>query len=693
MSRARRRLWAVVAAVALPPALVAWALAAARMDADPAFARMLSWLGTGTLLWVVAAGAVLDRALVGGQRRLAEALLLLRASRREDLLPSPEALPLLADVAAAVRELVRASMGRERELARGREEAVRDLERERSRLAAILRNLAEGLFCCTPDGRILLYNDAAARLLDSPPELGLGQPLWTVLARGPILHRLDGLRRGRARGESTTVSEDFLCASADGERLFRCRLALITGEADGEEGFVLVLHEAGRELRDIDPAGFLERLDTAWRGPLAAVRASADILAGELGAHPELGPLVRGLGEEARRLEHLMEELAEAGRQLVLAHWPTADVPLADVADAVRVRLAERGVPLALRAHTGDLWVAADSFALTALLTSLCREIAGRCPDATVEIRARVLEEEIAVEVAWPEPEAEAAGWVEEWLRRPLFTRPRVEVRDIFARHGARPFLGPSFEGGSVLAFTLPPPRQLHAVRPPDPLPPRPEFYDFDIAPRAGVPMADRPLAELAYAVFDVETTGLDPERDEIVQLSAVRVLGRRVLHGEVFDALVDPGRPIPPASTRFHGITDDMVRGRPPPPVVLRRFHAFVGERVLVAHNAAFDMAFLRRHEEEAGVRFDQPVLDTLLLSAAVDGHTDDHSLDAIALRLGIDIRGRHTALGDALATAEILVVLFDLLEDRGIRTLGDALEACRRMARIRQRLAAPAG
>ncbi|GBD40897.1 DNA polymerase III PolC-type [bacterium HR39] len=693
MSRVRVRLWAGVVAAALPPAMAAWVLAGTSMDSDPALARALSWLGTGTLLWLLALGAVLDRTLVATQARLAQAMALQRASRREDLLPAPESVPLLAEVAAAARLLAQSLAERDRELARIREEATRDLERERSRLAAILRDLADGLFCCILDGRILLYNDAAVRLLGSPPELGLGHPLFAVLARGPVVHRLDELRRRRARGEPASVSEDFLCASADGERLFRCRLALITAEEGREEGFVLVMREAGSELREIDPAGFLEKIDTAWRGPLAAIRASGEILADELRDRPDLLPLVRTVEEEGRRLERLVEELAEAGRQIVLAHWPMTDVPLADVVEAVRTRLAERGVPLSLRARTGEIWVSADSFALTTLLASLCREIAARVPEGVVEIRARLLDGEVAVDVVWAEEETEAAAWVDEWLRRPLFTRPRVEARDLFARHGTRPFVGPGREGGTVLSFTLPPPQRPHAVRAPDPLPPRPEFYDFDIAPRAEVPQADRPLAELACVVFDLETTGLDPEHDEIVQLSAVRVLGRRVLHGEVFDALVDPGRPIPAVSTRFHGITDAMVRGKPPPHLVIRRFHAFVGSRVLVAHNAAFDMAFLRRHEQEAGVRFDQPVLDTLLLSAAVDDHTDDHSLDAIALRLGIDIRGRHTALGDALATAEILVALFDLLEAKGIRTLGEALEVCRRMARIRQRMAAPAG
>jgi DNA polymerase III subunit epsilon len=217
----------------------------------------------------------------------------------------------------------------------------------------------------------------------------------------------------------------------------------------------------------------------------------------------------------------------------------------------------------------------------------------------------------------------------------------------------------------------------------------RPEFYDFALL-REPAPVSvldDQPLGSLGYTVFDTETTGLDPSGgDEIVSISAVRIVNGRLLREEFFDQRVDPGQPVPAAASAVHGLTDEMLRGQPRIEEVLPGFHAFARGTVLVAHNSAFDLRFLRLKEPSTGIRFEQPVLDTMLLDAVLHPQST-HALEAIARRLGTPVAARHSSLGDAMITAEVLLRMIPLLGEQGIVTLAQAQEASRRSLLVRLR------
>jgi DNA polymerase-3 subunit epsilon len=205
----------------------------------------------------------------------------------------------------------------------------------------------------------------------------------------------------------------------------------------------------------------------------------------------------------------------------------------------------------------------------------------------------------------------------------------------------------------------------------------RPEFYDFDLfnQPGQNPELDNRPLTELTYTVFDTETTGLFPQvGDEIISIGAVRIVNVRLLVEELFDKLVNPQRFLRRQSIQIHGIQPEMLEGQPTIDKVLPLFYRFAEDSILVAHNAAFDMCMLQMKEEISGVKFINPVLDTLLLSAVVHPAQDNHTLEAIAGRLGVSVVGRHTALGDAIATGEIFLKLIPLLARMGIHTLGEA-------------------
>jgi DNA polymerase III epsilon subunit family exonuclease len=174
------------------------------------------------------------------------------------------------------------------------------------------------------------------------------------------------------------------------------------------------------------------------------------------------------------------------------------------------------------------------------------------------------------------------------------------------------------------------------------------------------------------FVAIDLETTGLNSRTDVVVAIAAIPVVAGEPRTGVVM--LVNPGRPIPAASSAVHGITDAMVETAPRIEEALQRIDRMCDSYPIVGHGVAFDMAILARERRSRGQRPPaSPVVCTMRLAAALYPGWTDVGLDAVAARLGITVRARHTAEGDALAAAEILIALLPAARERGARTLAD--------------------
>src|SRR4051794_10020839 len=195
-----------------------------------------------------------------------------------------------------------------------------------------------------------------------------------------------------------------------------------------------------------------------------------------------------------------------------------------------------------------------------------------------------------------------------------------------------------------------------------------------DLVAVAGAPGEAQPIEEATFVVFDLETTGLRPGSARPCEFGAVRVQNLEL--GERFQTLANPGVRLQPAVSALTGLRDEQLRRAPPVAAVTRRFLEFAGDAVLVAHNARFDMAFVDNETMRlSGSRVVATVVDTVGLARRLLGR-QPANLAALAYRFATDARPCHRALPDAEATAEILLALIGMAQERGARTVADLVE-----------------
>lgn len=664
-------------------------------DRNAAIAMVV--LAAGGLVWLVLQQA--HERYVRAALRMAEELDVAEAdsARRVGEAGAAE----LVALAHGINRLAAAREALEHDVA-GQVRAARvSLEEERSRLAALMADLNQSVVVCNLDGRVLLYNQRARDELSGHGEmagdlLGLGRSIYTVFDRSLIAHALERLQQAREEKSDLTAAQ-FVTATRSG-RLLRAHMSpVLSGEGAGATltGFVLTLDDITADNeRNARRDEIIQSLTEGGRGPLGNIRAAAEMLADFADMPPEQHErFLTVIRDEARKLSEHLETAAHAFTDDLRARWPLEEMHGSELLVAAARRIADRcGIAAKVDSDDESIWLRIDSFGLLQALSYL----AGRLHD---EYEGEIREVRLALSLSQSRGERlaqldliwlggsmnneTAMSWEVDSMNASGGATP-LSVREVVGRcNGEIWFQRDRASHRAFFRISLPvtdAPKKLAGDGRKAAPGSRPEFYDFDLFRWSAASRAldDRSLFELAYTVFDTETTGLEPSAgDEIIQIGATRIVNRRLLSHEYIDQLVDPQRGMAEESIRIHGITPDLLVGQPTIEVALPVFHAFCADSVLVAHNAAFDMRFLQLKEERLGLRFDQPVLDTLLLSAVLHPNQESHRLEAIAERLGISVIGRHTALGDAMVTGEVFLKMLPLLAAMGIKTLRQAREA----------------
>ena len=573
----------------------------------------------------------------------------------------------LSPLPEAIGEITSSLLKTRKELESGLEAATARSEQQAARLAAILNDLQEGLVVCSMRHQIVLYNQVALDMLSPVGPLGLGRSLFETVAEEPVVHMVDALQhRHGQKGDETPSSEGlpFVAASSDDSILLQARISLILGANNQPDGYVLTLVDARPQV------AALARRE-------ALVRDLLDTVSAPLGH-------LQAISEDNPRLHKDAQIIADAIDRMRVEHhntqsdwWPMNDLYSADFFALLDHYFAE--YPFKVNITGMPVWLYGDSHSLLSATRALVRRIAEHLNLPEIDLAAGQDAEAVWIEIDWTGPPI-PQDLLEEWLAVHLVSMAGMTVRDVLLHHAGDAVVEDQPTPGRA-RLRLPMRRAVRNTQTTrSSLPRRPEFYDLSLLDSARDLGAQGTvlLRELSFVVFDTETTGLNPSQgDQMVQIGGVRVVNGRILSGESFNQIINPGIPIPPASVVFHGITDEIAKDKPPLAVVLPRFHAFARNSVLVAHNAAFDLKFLRMQEDKYNVKFNNPVLDTMMLSAWLDGPKAGHSLDDICARYGIEIVDRHTALGDAVVTAAVLLRQIDALEARGITRLDQVVEA----------------
>ncbi len=567
------------------------------------------------------------------------------------------------------------------------QQALAKTEQERAWLSTLLAELNRSVVVCNREGQILLYNNRArlqfkrlseaGHLTHGGELIGLGRSIHEVIDPALLEHATATMERRLAKGQRHASTQCLM--QTDTRRTYRIHITPICREAFAQtgqiDGMILVIENITDEVK----------LKQEHTESLQALAQEAEQQREALSSGGLDGPETDVLRQHKKWLDALAERLNTLPKR-ALKPYPLEDMSAEDWLEAITQALPDaHPITIQPSPNLETVWLRVDGMSLVRALASLLLRAQDQSPDTPLNVQVDFDATDLIIKIPIKQAPSDASLSAKDWFESinehadMAGSALGQTVDEVVAYHGGQW----SFTDHDL---TL----RLPRIPPLDALPEglaqrhegRPEYYDFGLFDLAIADVREKntPLSQLTYTVFDTETTGLNPSKgDEIIQIGAVRIVNGRILNKENFDQLVDPKRPISSSSTAIHGIRPQDIDGQPDIGTVLPMFHRFCDNTVLVAHNADFDLKCLSLKAPLCGLVFNQPVLDTLLLSALAHPFQESHNLDELAVRLGIELIDRHRALGDAKMTAEVLIRLLPILEERGIKTLNDALVAQR--------------
>jgi len=641
--------------------------------------------------------------------RLAEETILIHSVN-----PSHRIRPEGSDVIVRMAEIINEGADRYEELQKDVQQKIlyakAEVEEEKNILASFLSELSEGVLICNTEGQILFYNKQAKELLEgeknkenrtSPASqqpiisvsqkfIGLGRSVFGIIDKNLILHAMDEMVN-KLKHSQENLGSHFVIVGRE-EHLLKVEAVPILNTLKQFSGFILIINDITRQLHTEKKMDyFLQSLLQRTRASLAGIRSAIEAIR----EYPDMGAdklnlLSDVIHKESVNLSDFINKISAEYSNHIKTQWPLTQMHAGDLFETVRKKAMDNlGITALVEKCDEESFVRVESYSIIMAMLFVMNQIKESIGCKRFICKIEKKERFVNVDLIWKGKPIRIES-LKKWDEQPLMLGDEgipMTLKEVIAHHEAEIWCHSCREGKdqSYFRFFLPavpettePDRLARTLIRSSAITPdsSPGFYDFDLfnQPGQNSELDNCLLSNLTYTIFDTETTGLNPNEDEIISIGALRMVNGRLLREEIFDQLIDPKLSLSPESVNIHGIQPEMLKNQPTIDMVLPLFHSFAKGTILVGHNTSFDMRMFQLKEAETGVRFINPVLDTLMLSAVIHPAHENHSIEEISRRLGVRVVGRHTALGDAITTGEIFLKLIPLLNKSGIYTLKEA-------------------